>query len=206
MDDEKTLSPAEMLDLLDAERFRAARALEPDPRVLFAVWGAAWLIGFLVSWFSVTDGSAVVPTWPSQAVFSVCVMTAVVVTVIHSRRRAKGIRGSSSRVGVMFGWAWFLAFAALAAIMAGAIRSNVEPQLIALLWSTLSGLVVGALYLAGGAAWHDRVQYALGVWILVSSSAGALAGFPYVYLVMGLAGGGGFLVAAAFFAVRRSGR
>jgi hypothetical protein len=70
------------------------------------------------------------------------------------------------------------------------------------LWSAGSGLVVGILYLVGGALWQDRVQYGLGAWILAASAAGALAGSPAVYLVMSLAGGGGFLLAAAWFAVR----
>src|SRR5688500_3878359 len=62
----------------------------------------------------------------------------------------------------MYGWAWLLAFACLTAVMNGVYRAGTPDETIGLLWSALSGLVVGTLYLAGGALWQDRVQYGLG--------------------------------------------
>lgn len=193
---------AELLELLEAEQERAARAIEPDPRLIFAVWGAAWLIGFLGLWASTSAASPVeVSEITAGLGFFVLFVLAVVVTVVHIGRRTAGVRGVSSRVGAMYGWGWFLSFGALSAIMTGT-RSQVPLETWSLLWAVLSGLVVGALYLAGGALWQDRVQYGLGVWILVSSAAGGLAGYPHAYLVMALAGGGGFLLAALFFSAR----
>ena len=95
-----------------------------------------------------------------------------------------------------------IGFAALFAIMQGVWRADVSGDVLGLLWSVLSGLLVGVLYLTGGALWQDPVQYRLGAWVLVSSAIGALAGYPGVYLVMGIGGGGGFLVAAAWYALR----
>ena len=88
--------------------------------------------------------------------------------------------------------------------MAGAERAGVSRDIIGLLRSAGAGLVVGLLYLAGGALWQDRVQYGLGLWILLASRAGALVGTPGIYLVMSLAGGGGFLLAAASHSLRRA--
>ena len=42
--------PAAMLALVEGERARAERAVEPDVRLVYAVWGTAWLVGFLVFW------------------------------------------------------------------------------------------------------------------------------------------------------------
>jgi hypothetical protein len=204
--DESTLDPARMLALLQAERQRTAVALTPDARLLFGVWGAAWLVGFLAMWASASSAAPVRPDGAvAGAAFAVLLGGAAVVTGVHLARRTAGVRGTSSRVGAMYGWTWFVAFGALFAVMAGAYREGIGPDTAALLWSGASALVVGALYMAGGAIWQDGVQFALGLWIVLSGAAGALAGFPTVFLVMALAGGGGFLAVAAWFALRGSG-
>lgn len=43
-----------------------------------------------------------------------------------------------------------------------------------------------------------------GVWVLVTDAVSVFAGTPANYVVLAVAGGGGFLVAAAWFALRRS--
>jgi hypothetical protein len=199
--------PASLLAMVDDERRRAVRAIEPDPRLIFGVWGVAWLVGFLLMWAGAADDSPVdLPLPVAGTLFGACLVGAVAVTIVHVLRRSAGVRGVSSRAGAMYGWAWLLSFSALTAIMFGLQRAGVSGDVTGLLWSVLSGLVVGALYLAGGALWQDTLQFRLGAWVLVASGAGAIAGYPGVYLVMGLGGGGGFLVAAAYHALRPSAR
>jgi hypothetical protein len=196
------LDPAGMLALVEGERARAQRAVEPDARVVYGVWGAAWLVGFLVFWAAAT-GRAPLPLAAAGAVLAAGLVLAAVVTTAHIGRRMRGVRGVSSRTGAMYGWSWFLGFATLTAVMTGATRQGLPEETGALLWPVLSGLVVGTLYLAGGALWQDRVQFGLGAWVLVASSLGALVGYPAVHLVMALCGGGGFLLAAAAMPVLR---
>lgn len=196
--------PRVVLALIEAERAHAQAALDPDPRLIFGTWGIAWLLGFMALWLAASGTSPVrLPMAGAGLFFLGCIAGAVILTMIHIGRRVAGVRGASSVAGAMYGWSWFLGFATLAAVMSGAYRNGLSAETGGLLWSVLSGLVVGVLYTAGGALWQDRTQFGLGVWILLSSAAGALAGFPSVYLVMALAGGGGFLVAAGFFALRR---
>jgi len=200
------LTPAELLALIEAERARASAALVPDPRVLYAVWGIAWLVGFAVLYVARTGtGPVGVAPAVAGAAFGVLLVAAMVVTGVHFAARVAGVRGPSSRIGAMYGWAWTIGFLAYAAIMVGAARAGVDDAVMGLLWTAGSGLVVGLLYLSGGALWQDRVQYGLGAWILVTSAVGALAGTPAVYLVMSLGGGGGFLLAAAYLALRPTG-
>lgn len=199
------LTPGQLLALVEAERASTSAAIEPDPRLLYGAWGLAWLLGFATLYVSRADSGPVdVAPVPAGIAFFVLLASAMATTGVHMARRFAGVRGVSSRVGAMYGWAWLIGFASYAAIMGGAARAGVEDPVMGLLWSAGSGLVVGLLYLAGGALWQDRVQYGLGAWILLISGAGALAGTPGIYLVMSLAGGGGFLLAAAFFAIRRS--
>lgn len=202
---DEELTPGELLALVEGERARTSAAIEPDPRLVYGVWGIAWLLGFAALYVA-RAGTGPVDVAPAVAgiAFFLLFVAAMVVTGFHMARRFAGVRGLSSRVGAMYGWAWLIGFTTYAAIMGGAQRAGVEDPVMGLLWSAGSGLVVGLLYLAGGALWQDRVQYGLGAWILLASGAGALAGTPGIYLVMSLAGGGGFLLAAAFFALRTS--
>lgn len=198
-----TADPATVLALLEREQLRATHALEPDARLVYGVWGAAWVIGFSAMWIDVSrHRPAPPPSAISSTVFGLAMAAAMALSTVHIVRRTSGVRGPSALTGAMIGWAWMLAFAALIAIMHGVQRAGAGDQLVCLLWPVLSGLVVGALYMLCGAVWQDRVQYGFGVWVLVASAAGALAGYPGVYLVMAFAGGGGFLLAAAYLAAR----
>lgn len=202
MDDTTVNDPKTMLGLLEGEQARTAQALDPDPRLIYGVWGAAWLVGFLLMWSAARGEPLDLGLGVAGAFFGACMVGAVATTIVHIGRRTAGVRGVSSRVGAMYGWAWFLAFVCLTVVMNGVYRLDVPDEVLGVLWSALSGLVVGTLYLAGGALWQDKLQYGLGLWILVASAAGALAGYPGVYLTMALCGGGGFLVAAAYFTAR----
>lgn len=202
MSDHHGDGPADWLARVEAEQQRTRTAIEPDVRLIYGVWGAAWLLGFLVLWYAAADGAVDVSMPLAGVVFALCLAAAMGVTAVHVARRGAGVRGVSSRTGAMYGWSWLLGFVALAAVMAGAHRSGLPGDTASLLWAVLSGLVVGTLYLAGGALWQDRVQFGLGLWILAANALGAQAGYPGVYLVMSLAGGGGFLTAAGFFLLR----
>ncbi|MEJ5912980.1 hypothetical protein [Pseudokineococcus sp. 1T1Z-3] len=203
-DDQPTAQPdpRESLALLEAERSRTARALEPDVRLVYGVWGVAWLVGFLALWSSATGtGPLVLPGPVAGGVFGGLLLLAVVVTGVHISRRVSGVVGTTSTQGAMYGWAWLLGFGGVGALTASVAMAGASPEVLGVLSPALSGLVVGLLYLAGGTLWQDRAQYSLGVWILGTSAAGALAGYPTNYLVMGLLGGGGFLVAALVVAL-----
>jgi len=180
------LSPAETLALVDDHRHRTVQALAIDPRVLYGVWGVAWGAGFAAFWVTAggpQGGYRTLPGWVG-AVFGVVMVTAVVVTAAHVGRATRGLRGVSAQVGATYGCAWWLGFAGFTALLVALARAGASEQVLA-------------------AIWRDRVQYGLGGWIVVVTAAGALTGVPGLYLVMSLAGGGGFLLAAAWFAVRR---
>lgn len=157
------LSPAESLALIEQQRGRVERTLEPNVVLIYAVWGASWALGFAGLYLGYRD---VVPLVAAGVLFFLLLVSAMVVTGVHIARATRGVRS-------------------------------------ALLGPALSLLVVGLLYLGGGAVWRDRMQYGLGVWILAIDAVSVFAGVPGNYLLLSLAGGGGFLAAAAWFAVRR---
>ena len=103
----------------------------------------------------------------------------------------------------MYGWAWPLGFGALTLVNFRVIAlGGLSDDAASLLWSGSALLLVGVLYLAGGALWQSLPMYALGVWMLVTGALSVLVGVPGNFLVLALGGGGGMLLTAAYFTVR----
>jgi len=102
----------------------------------------------------------------------------------------------------MYGWSWAIGFCALGVVNTGVTRLGLPNDAVTLLWSGSSLLLVGVLYLGGGALFQDRFQYGLGVWMLLSGAGSVFAGVPGNFAVVALAGGGGLLLAAGYFALR----
>lgn len=194
---------AAALALIEAQQARVVTELDVDARLLYGAWGTAWLLGF----GALAAASGVDPLLPvgrgvALVALFVLLAGAMVLTGVQVARATRGVRGPSGTSGAMYGGAWLLAFASLPVVMAGVERIGAPTQVLDLLWTTLPCLLVGALYVMGAAVWQDKLQFGLGAWIIVVTGLGSLAGLPAMYVVMSLAGGGGFLVAALWFAIR----
>ena len=198
--------PAALLALIAQQREATRRRTEPSLAVIATAWGGAWLIGYLVLYLTArSDGTP--PPW-AFGVFSAMLVLAIVVTAVHIGRRSRGITGESATVGAMYGWTWVIGFLVASLVFGGAVRAGASSEVMAVLTNGVSSLVVGLIYLAGGMLWREWRMFALGGWIAVIAGVASLTGTPALYLVMALAGGGGFLVAAAvdaWYKARRSG-
>jgi len=198
---------AEQLRLVTEQRARTEAALVLDARVVLGAWGVAWFVGFGVIWLAADrDGGPLLPVPRTAAglLLALLLVAAGTLTAVLSARAGRGVAGASSRTGAIYGWGWLLGFAMLPTIVIGAQRLGASPEATALLWPAVSSLIVGLMYVAGAAAFGDLAQFAVGAWIMVTTGVGCLLGLPDLYLVMCLAGGGGFLAAAALLAVRQA--
>lgn len=194
---------AESLALIHTQRRLVEQQIEPDLRLVYGAWGLALLIGEAAFFFSAWKDSPLNISTPAAGIaLFVALVSAMITTGVHIGRRVAGVRGDSARQGKFYGWTWTVGFFCLGAIIAGAARTGANDATISLLWAAGSGLVIGLLYMAGGAMWLDRTQFALGAWFAVVSGAGAIAGLPWIYLVLSVAGGGGLLAVAATVATR----
>jgi hypothetical protein len=203
-DDGSPLDLAASAALIAEQRARVAAETDVDPRLLFGVWGAAWLLGFGALW-SVAGDRPRLGWSPTAAgiVFAALLLAAMVLTAVHLARRTSGVHGTSAVQGAMYGWAWFLGFVTVFALPAALSRAGADDVVVQVTMTLVPPLLVGVLYMAGAAIWQDRTQLALGVWILVVTIAASFAGTPGMFAVMALAGGGGMLVAALAAHVRR---
>jgi len=201
--DDVVLDPAASAALIQDQRARVEAATSVDGRVLFAAWGVAWLVGYGTMWAAWPDDPRIDLSYGAAlGVLAAGLVVAGAITAVHLTRRSVGVRGTSAAQGAMYGWSWFLSFAGIGALGAWLGSNDVAPEVMTVTMTVASTLLVGALYMAGGAMLNERSQFALGAWICVTNVAGLLAGAPTLLLVMALAGGGGMLLAAAAEHVR----
>lgn len=202
-DDDVPLDPALGAAIVAEQRARVRDATGVEARLLFGVWGAAWLLGFGALWLAAAPADPPVDEGAALVTFFVLLVVAMVVTAWHVGTRTAGVRGTSAVQGAMYGWAWFVAFGGVAATAVALARAGATGEVVSTVMTIVPAILVGALYMAGGAMWGDRTQFALGAFIGLVTIVAALVGLPHMLAVMALAGGGGMLVAAAVDAVRR---
>lgn len=202
--DDPPLDLAASAALIEAQRARVAAATDIDGRLLFGVWGVAWLLGFGAMYSVAIDPPLLGwPAWLAGVVFAGLLVVALVITAVHIAIRSAGVRGVSASAGAMYGWGWILSFTGVGALGSGLARSGASPEVMQLVMTVVPALLVGALYMAGAAIWGSRTQFALGAWIVVVTVAAAAVGPPHLLAVMSVAGGGGMLVGAAGEHLRR---
>ena len=190
---------ADALATIDAAQERTARALRPSPLGMFVPWGLGYLVGFGGVWLAIRG---VLPDAAVPPLLVVAGVVPLVSTGITVTRSSRGLAGPSRRVVALYGWAWVLGVAALCAINLRLTALGLPAPTLSLIWSGSALLLVGLLYLAGGALRNHLPQYVLGIWTLVTAVATVFVGYPSNFLVLALAGGGGFVVLGVWMHVR----
>jgi hypothetical protein len=196
-DDLPPADPAESLRLIAQERAATERRLTPDSRLLLWPWGLAWLIGFGAYFLRFGPGGHVyvdMPDFLPLAVLLGLITLAGLVTGVVGARARRQISGPTSRQGAMYGITWSVAFIGMAVLFSRISDLLPVPE-ANLLWAGAMVALTGALHMAGGALWNDRILYALGVWISVVNVVGIIIGPGWHALIVAVFGGGGMLVA-----------
>ncbi|WP_066583607.1 hypothetical protein [Cellulomonas timonensis] len=194
--DDAPPEPAAGLAIIASQQERVRTGATVDGRLLFLAWGAAWLIGYGGLWLATQGLDVYRPPIGAFVLFGVCISGAVVFTIVHALRRSAGVRGPSTTAGAMSGWAWCLGFVVQAAVIGGLVKAGASHEVVGIAANGMACLIVGLMYMAAGAFDHQPWLFWLGVWVLVVAGAASTVGIPLTYLVMAVAGGGGFLVGA----------
>jgi hypothetical protein len=201
-EDSAPLSAEESLSLIAQQNQRMRRVFGGAPARILAAWAIAYFAGWGVTYAAALPGSAV-PGWVIAVVMPIGFLGAIIATAYYGIQASRGIRGPSRRIGRMYGWSWAFGFVGLWVINTAILRATTLPtEVLALLWSGSSLLVVGLLYLAGGMVFADRLMYGLGGWMIFTAAISVLVGYPATYLVLCLCGGGGFLLASIGYFAR----
>jgi hypothetical protein len=192
---EETTSPAEALAAIKASQASVRQQTQPSASAMFAVWGVAFLVAYTALYLGWSEAAQTSRAW-SFITLAVCVVGAMIFTAVHIATRTRGIRGTSAKVGAMYGWAWCLSFLFAMVIFGAVGAAGAPPIVMSIVTNAVSLLIVSALYMAGGALWQEWRMFALGAWFAVIGSVAAIVAPPVGYLVQAIAGGGGFLVGA----------
>lgn len=196
-EDELPPDPAESLRLIARERATVGRRLIPDPRLLLWPWGLAWLIGFGVFFLRFGPDEHVYVDMPEFVPLTVLlglIAVAGITTGVVGARASRQVSGPSTRQGIMYGTTWSAAFIGMGVLLGRVSEVLPAPQ-ANLLWAGAMVALTGALHMAGGALWNDRVLYVLGLSISAVNIVGIIIGPGWHALIVAVCGGGGMLVA-----------
>ena len=164
----------------------------------YVSFGLAWLFGYGVFALAYGDHPRLpIPSAVPAVLLVGGLLTAVTITGVVTAKAQRGARGDEALVGNLLAASWPVGFVALFLIITALTTALQEQHVHTLLWPSGSGLAVGLLYLAGGVADRDVLQYALGAWLAVISSAALFLEGANLYWALALVGGGAYLVAAA---------
>lgn len=133
-----------------------------------------------------------------------CLVGAAVVTTVQIVRDSRGAVGDAQTAGTLVGLAWGTGFTALFLVITALARILDDHLVETVLWPTGSAVVVGLVYLTGGAVHRDLLQYALGTYLALLGGAAVFLGSPGHYAVLAVAGAPAYLVAAALEGRRRT--
>ena len=145
---EPPLSPADSLALIDAQQASRARGRHLASALLCGIWGFTYLVSWGAFYLA---GERVLPDVVAEILTGVLIVGVVVFSAVFGVRSSQGVRGPSQVVGAMYGFSWTLGFCALIAINVGLQQKGLTPDQVTLLWSGNVLLLVGVLFLAGGA-------------------------------------------------------
>ena len=163
-------------------------------RPSYVGFGLALLVGYGA--FALSHGDDPILPIPSAVpavVLLVGLLTALTITGVTT---AKAWSAHDAVIENMLAAAWLVGFGALYLVITALSEALRDQQVHTLLWPTGSGLVIGLIYLAGGIAHRDVLQYGLGAWLAVTSPAALFLHGANVYWALALAGGGAYLLAA----------
>ncbi len=200
--DDAELSPQQMLELLHTQQRRTAADLAGPTALIVFIWGVAWLVGFLALWSaSGANPWFGIPGAVAASLFGVLIGGALIASVILGMFGSRGVQTADPRQGMMYGFTWAGGMIAVAVLGGALIANGLSGELASLYFPAAYSLMVGVLYMAGGALWRDRGMFIMGIWLVVLGVIAPYSGAPTNSLVMAVFGGGGFLLFALILAI-----
>ncbi|HUR03624.1 MAG TPA: hypothetical protein VM347_13865 [Nonomuraea sp.] len=204
-DGERVRSPEETLRLIEEQQAATVRRLRADPLFLYVPWGVAWLVGFTCFFLHYgLDGKPYAPISQTQAltVLMIFQLIAGSLAAYELTRMHTGVRGDTTAKGAMYGYTWFAGMVAMSviAIRVGPMLPEAESGL---LWAGISLLVVGVLYMAGGAIFLFWPMFFVGVGISAVNALGVLLGPGWHALLTAVLLGCGQIVVGLWWRRRR---
>lgn len=189
-EDEQHIDPAEMFAVMQSTRRSTQSKLTRGYASMLFVWAGAWLFGFGALWFGTGIGGVdLLPAVAAWIIFGVLIAAAIAWSIIVGIRSASsGIHGRSQLQGTLYGYSWTISMVAAWLIIVGLQKAGLSQELANVLYPALFVLLVGVLYLAGGALWRSPAQYILGIVMIIVAIVATFVGTPWHYLIYATVG------------------
>lgn len=141
---------------------------EVDNFATYLSFGLAYVLGHGAA--AVSQGTAPLdlPGWLPTTLLGIGLAAGTVLATIAAIRAQRGATKPDVLSGQLLGVSWITGFAALFIAVTGLVSTLDMPDLQTMLLPTGSGLVVGLLYLAEGAARRNLLHYSLGTWLALT--------------------------------------
>ncbi len=196
--------PQEALRVLDDQTASSAVTFRYPDHASYLLWGSLYLLGYLPLAFSRGPG-ALLPGLPLSLAlgwFFVSLAIGIACSILIAIRHTRGLRGASSRQGMFYGYSWWLAFTGIAGLgyRLGEL-GVVDGDQTGIIVNGVSMILVGVLFMSGGAIWTDTTQFSIGAAICVLTTVALVLGLPAYYWVMSLVVGGGLLAVGVVLTV-----
>ena len=177
-----------------------------DNRLSYLAFGLAWLIGYgALAVDSGPDPLLDLPGPVPTVLLGAGLVAALVVTGVVIAKAQKEVKGAAALPGTLFGAGWVVGFVALFLLITSLESHTGDHRVGTVMWATGSALVVGMLYLMGGAIGRDLHQFTLGSYLALVGGAAIFFGLTGMYAALALAGAGGYFIAAALEGRRLAG-
>lgn len=124
--------PAQVADIIRAQRAAVRDAVEPDPRILFGAWGGAWLVGYLALYASARPAPPHTPAGWSFVIFFAlpCLLAGLLYL-------AGGAMWQSTVLYVLGGW--------IALVGGGATLAGLPATFLVMAFAGGGGMLLAAL-------------------------------------------------------------
>lgn len=198
---EEALSAERMLALLTDQQRSIEGQKGAFVHLILLSWGVAWLVGFLALWLVDGLGDAFsLPVEVAAPLFGLLLIGAGVVSTILGIRSGRGLRGGKDGAfaGIVYGQAWWIGSLAIFALGQALVFNGMDDALLGIFYPSAYIFFAGVMYVMAAIIWRAVPMLILGGWSIVVSVVAPFAGHPTHYLVYAAAGGGAFLLAAAW--------
>jgi hypothetical protein len=206
-DTDESMSVQEAADIMRAARERARHELQFSHPVMLAAWGVIYVIAYGVLWLAVRGQRPYYgPTGGAVAGVVLVVTVALIATAAVVARTVSGVGGASAVQRRAYWLSLAIGYAGVYTLEAAIDHAGASRAVIAVIGASGPVLVTGIVYMTGSAGWRNWPVLGLGAWLVATAAGSGFAGPVGVWAVDGLAGGLGFLAAAAIMARRSTAR
>ncbi|HXW45426.1 MAG TPA: hypothetical protein VEL03_11600 [Streptosporangiaceae bacterium] len=193
----------EAAGIMQDARKHAEHELQFSHPVMLAGWGVIYILAYGWLWLSVRGQRPYQgPTGGAAGGVTILVLVGLTITAAIVARASAGVGGLSSLQRRIYWLSLAVGFAGIYTLEAAIDHAGASRAVIAVIAASGPVFVAGVVYVAGTAVFRNWAVCGLGCWLVATAAGSAFAGPVAIWAVNGLAGGLGFLTAAAVSARR----